>query len=317
MRILFCHRPDGAFGYITDGMINALIDRGHIVQRWNGLESSWINFAPDIYCGASGHKQPIPPRRTCKVAIHTNPFGPVKIDGINESDETITWVTNQRPDAVFGYGQETDRILWSYWTQKKNFIWVPMPTAGDKTLFKKLSEDDNRQYDIVYVGGRWSYKGITIDEYLVPLLSRNDISFKLHGWGDWPANLCSGRISDDQIVNFFNSGRVGPCIAEKHTHSHGIDIPERAFKVALCGALIVHDAVPALRAMIPSAVIATNADQFREYCRYFSRPENAAERLKLAEAQRQEVLAAHTYHHRIATLFQALGFDDAAQSMLN
>lgn len=313
MRILFCHRPGGAFGYITDGMVNALRSKGHIVARWDGLEDSWRNFGPDIYCGASGHKQPIPPKKNCKIAIHVNPYGPVTIPGINESDENIRWTLAQKPDVVFGYGHEEDRILWTYWTSKHGIEWVPLPTAGDKTIFKVMPGVE-KKFDLVYLGGKWAYKGITIDAYLMPLLREKKLSYKLHGWGEWPAGVTSGILAEDQACQFLNSGRIAPCIAEQHTHAHGLDIPERAFKVALCGALIVHDPTLALRRMIPSAIIASNPAQFKEYCYHFNK--NEPERAKLVEKQRQEVLSNHTYHHRLSGLLRSLGFVEEAHNML-
>lgn len=313
MKVLICHRPGGAFGYISDSWANAFRDKGHIVERWDGHENSWYNFAPDLYIGCSGHKQPIPPKRSAKIAIHVNPYGPTKIPGINESDDNIRWTLNQKPDAVFGYGHEEDRILWSYWTQKHGIPWIPLPTAGDKVIFNNSSESD-KIYDIVYLGGRWSYKGLTIDEYLIPVLRQTN--YKLYGWGDWQPGICSGILAEDQASKFLGSGRVGPCISEQHTHGYGIDIPERAFKVALCGTLVVHDAVPQIRRMIPSAIVASNPTQFNEYCVHFSKPENAVERIALANRQRNEVLAAHTYHHRMATLLSGLGFHNDAQQLL-
>jgi len=314
MRVLFCHRPGGAFGYITDGMINAFRDRGHSVARWDGKEESWFDFAPDLYCGSSGHRQPIPLRRKCKIALHVNPYGPVNINGINESNESIRWTLNQKPDVVFGYGHEEDRILWSYWTKQHGIRWVPMPTAGDKTIFKVLP-DIKKEFDIVYLGGKWAYKGITIDAYLMPILQEHKLSYKLHGWGEWPQNMCSGILPDDMACRFLNSGKIGPCISEQHTHSYGIDIPERAFKVALCGSLIIHDPVIAVRRMIPSALVASSPTQFKDYCHHFS--ENDKERIDIVAKQRQEVLSGHTYHHRISLLLKQLGFDDEAHHMIS
>ncbi len=316
MRVLLTHRPGGAFGYILDSYLNCLRDKGHRVQHWDGLESSWNDFQPALYIGASGHKQPIPHKRNCKIAIHVNPYGPVQIEGINEAPRTIDWVVDQRPDCVFGYGQEEDRLLWSYWTTKRNIQWVPLPTAGDRLVFKQTLPEESKTYDIVYLGGRWSYKGLTIDKYLVPVLQHSKLSYKLHGWGDWPPGLCSGVLAEDQACQFLNSGRLAPCVSEGHTHSHGIDIPERAFKVALCGALIVHDPVLSLRRMIPSAIVAADPNQFSERLLYFAKPENATERIEISQRQRQEVLAQHTYHHRLARLFTALGLTEAATQML-
>ena len=312
LNILVCGRVGGAWGFITDGYINALRDKGHRVARWDGHLESWEDFNPDLYIGCSGHKQPIPTRRNAKVAIQVNPFGPIKIKGINESQDNINWVVEQRPNVVFGYGGPEDEIIWTYWTKRHQIPWVPMANAGDRTIYKRTSAQ--RVHDVVYVGGRWAYKGITIDAYLLPVLK--EVNYKLYGWGDWPAGICSGPIPDDQVCSFFNSGKVAPCISEKHTHDHGIDIPERAFKVALCGALVVHDPTMSIKKFMPSALVAPTAEKFKEYVKHFCQPSNAKERDDLAENQRQEVLANHTYHHRMAGLLAVCDFNAESADML-
>lgn len=312
MKILLPHRPGGAFGYITDGWYNAFRDCGHDVRRWDGNHASWLAFGPDLYLGCSGHKQPIPSKRNCKVAIHVNPYGPVDIEGINESKENIRWVLAQKPDAVFGYGFESDRIIWSYWTKKHDIAWVPMPTGADKTLFKDLQRE--RANDIVYLGGYWSYKGMTINQYLMPVLRDDRLSHELYGWGDWPSHLSKGILPEDGVVPFLNSGKVAPCISERHTQRHGIDVPERAWKVALCGCLVVHDAVPSLSQQFKSAVISSSPQHFLDMCVHYAK--NDSERVDLVNKQRDEVLQEHTYHHRLARLLSDLGFQSAANAMV-
>lgn len=314
MKILLCHRPGGAFGYISDGWINALRDRGHQVQRWDGLEQSWYDYSPDLYIGCSGHKQPIPDKRATKIALHVNPHGPVDIKGINETQETIKWTVDRKPDVVFGYGNEEDRLLWSYWTTRHGIPWIPMPVAGDKTIYKSTSEE-HKIYDIVYLGGRWAYKGLTIDSYLIPVL-RNMPNSKLYGWGDWPKDLCHGILAEDKVSAFLGSGKIGPCISESHTHQYGIDIPERAFKVALCNTLVIHDCVPVIRRMIPSAIVAANPENFKNLCEHYARPEMEEERIHLSKLQREEVLKENTYHHRMASVLSATGFESESINML-
>ncbi len=315
MKILLTHRPGGAFGYITDGWFNAFHDMGHDVRRWDGTIEEWNKFDPDLYMGCSGHRQPIPSNRKTKIAIHVNPYGPVNIEGINENADNINWVLQQKPDAVFGYGFDTDKIFWSYWELNHGIKWVPMPTAADKTIFKTTNNGD-RDLDVVYLGGRWSYKGLTIDSYLVPVLRDKNIKYKLYGWGDWQKGLCSGMLAEDKVVDFFNSGKVAPCIAEKHTHNYGIDIPERVWKVALCGALAIHDHIPTLRDNMPSALIAKNSIEYKEMILSYCNDSNSNERIKLARQQYSDVINAHTYHHRLAGLLSALGFSQESSSML-
>ena len=318
MRVLLVNRPGGAFGYISDGWFNALRDRGHEVRRWDGIETSWRAFSPNLYIGCSGHKQPIPPNRGgCKIAIHVNPYGPVDIDGINENEENIRWTLNQKPDMVFGYGHEEDRFLWSDWTNKHNIPWTPMPCAGDRILFNEITTPDDRPFGIVYLGGRWKYKGKMIDAFLIPALrdaAEHRITYSVRGWGEWPSGICSGILQEDESNQFLNSGRVGPCIAEPHTHRHGIDIPERVFKLALCGTLAIHDPIPTIKRFISSIVVAQSASNFVDLCRHYS--QNEDERLAIVHQQQSEVLTKHTYHHRMRTLFLAMGFIDEANGMV-
>lgn len=314
MRVLVCHRPGGAFGYITDGWLNALRDKGHDAIRWDGQQGSWDNFDPDLYIGCSGHRQNIPAIRRAKVAIHVNPWGPVNIEGIMESSESKEWVHKQKPDAVFGYGYESDRIFWSYWYDRSGIQWVPMPTAGDKVIYKYITDNKNRPFDLIYLGGIWPYKALTINEYLIPAL-RSGLSYKLNGWGEWPKGMCTGVLPDDKVCQFFNIGKIGPCISEKHTKIYGIDIPERAFKIALSGALVIHDAVPRLDAVINGVVMATTPNEYVDKCRYYI--EHKDERIALVDRQRACVLNNHTYHNRMNTLLQALGFKQEAISILS
>lgn len=312
MKVLICHRPGGAFGYISDGWVNCLRHKGHAVQRWDGQASSWNNFDPDLYIGCSGHKQPVPSVRRAKVAIHVNPWGPVDIGGINESEANIRWTLDKKPDTVYGYGYQQDELLWSYWQQKGSVPWTPMPTAGDSVLFHMNADRKERPLDVVYLGGRWTYKSMTIDKFLFPVLRASN--FKLHGWGDWPQGMCSGALSEDQVTPFFNSGKIAPCISEQHTQQYGIDIPERAFKTALCGCLVVHDPVPRLNDIIPDVVMGSDAKDYAQKCDYYIQHEE--ERIAIAEKQRLHVLNNHTYHHRISNLFRVLGFEEEAQGML-
>lgn len=309
MKVLVCHRPGGAFGYISDGWINALVDRGHVVARWDGLSDSWRSFDPDLYCGCSGHKQPIPARRgKCKVAIHVNPYGPVKIPTVDETKENITWTLAQRPDVVFGYGHRNDYLLWSYWTEREGIVWVPMPTAGDYTIFHSAAQADHKTTDIVYLGGRWPYKGRSIDKYLLPVLADPRLSYKVYGWGEWPTGISSGHLPDSDARQFLSQGRVAPCISEPHTQLHGFDIPERMFKAALSGTLVIHDPVPDIKQLMPSLVVSQNPANFLDLCVHYSRPAQAVERAALAAQQCREVLESHTYHHRVRTLLEATGF---------
>jgi hypothetical protein len=314
MRVLLTHKPGGAYGYISESWLNTLRSAKINAMRWNGSPESWHAYDPDLYIGCSGHRQPIPKSRT-KIAIHVNPCGQKDLGQINESNESIKWTISQNPNVVFGYGFEKDRDYWSYWESKYGIKWVPMANAADITLFNKKYEN-NKKYDIVYVGGKWAYKSKSIDAYLLPLLTGGTLTYKLYGWGEWSHNHCSGGITDNDVPNFLSSGSVGPCISEPHTHQYGIDVPERVFKIIMSGTVAVHDNTQSLADQIPSLLIARNPAEFSDMCHYWANmpPDHIQ---KKSDEQRKDVLSAHTYAHRLANLFNALGFTDEAKALLD
>lgn len=312
MKVLLTHRPGGAYGYVSEGWFNALRAGGHDVQRWDGQRETWDAFQPDLYIGCSGHRQGIPPlaqRGKTAVAIHVNPFGPVDLGGINEPADAIRWTVSQHPTVVFGYGHETDRELWSHWTTRHQIPWVPMPTAGDSTIYK-IDNDltgGERDIDVGYVGGYWPYKAQNLDRFIKPLIEKpGNLKMEMRGWGDWPkVPAYKGGIEDAEVPDFLNRVKVGPCVTEPHTVTWGFDLPERLWKVALCGAVVVHHAVKGLDRYMPSALVAGTPEQFHILCREWSVCSNEKRR-EVATAQRHEVLKSHTYFKRMATLFMAV-----------
>jgi hypothetical protein len=317
MKVLICHRPAGAFGYITDSWINALcaID-GITVGRWDGTAESWEKFNPDLYCGASGHRQKIPrDRGKCKIAIHVNPYGPIKVEpNINESKDALRWVKSQEPDAVYGYGLEKDREFWSYW-DRDGTPWVPMACAGDATLFSPLNGAHD-SYDIVYVGGRWAYKAKSMDPYLLPVFTDHSMSHLVYGWGEWGQVMRGvNQATDDEVPGILSSGCVGPCISEPHTIRYGIDVPERVFKVILSGAIAVHDNAKDLGAVLTTVPMCVSPQKYHSTIKKLCSLDGT-DRLILAAAQYKQVAKSHTYHHRLAGLLSRLGFEEEAEGLL-
>ncbi len=315
MNILICHRPEGAFGFISDGWINALRDAGLNAIRWDGMPSTWFKFQPDLYIGCSGHKQPLPSRfnrKHTKVAIHVNPHGPVDIKpSINESKNTVTWVQSVDPDIVFGYGFEKDRNYWSAWPKTISCNWTPLPTAGDATYYTQA--DALKKHNIAYVGGYWPYKSQNIDAFLVPVIKRMKCEVK--GWGKWPVLKVRECTTSDKL-SLLQSTRIGPCIVEPHTTTYGIDLPERVFKVILCGAIAVHDKVIDGSKILKSVKWCDNASAYLNEINNVLKMDASAQ-YEIWLSQFQEVIANHTYHHRMAHLLSVLGFANEAKNVLD
>lgn len=316
MKVLLTHRPGGAYGHISESWLNTLIAAGHDAKRWDGELSSWQAFKPDLYIGCSGHRQPIPApstmaRGNTHVVIHVNPYCDMSLDGINEPRNAINWTLDQKPVAVFGYGFEVHRHFWSHWENKHGIKWVPMPTAGDSTMYGPITSQKND--DAVYVGGYWPYKAKNIDAYLLASIKAG-LNVRVYGWGDWP--VPHGQISDQEVPLALASAKVGPCISEPHTSKWGIDLPERLWKVMLSNTLAVHDPVFELDKISSSVIMAHSTSEYFELCRYYASSDGHNDMIRLAAAQRREVLNGHTYFHRLATLFEAIEDDRFAAAAI-
>jgi hypothetical protein len=157
-----------------------------------------------------------------------------------------------------------------------------------------------------YIGGYWAYKAPIIDSYLLPL---REHGLSIYGWGNWPGGTL-GQPSDADVPALLARTKVGPCISEPHTHRFGIDLPERVFKVALSGAVAVHDPAHHLEMVLANVLIGHDPVEYVELCQHWLTA-SETDRAALATRQRQEVLAGHTYFHRLARLLHALNFSPA------
>lgn len=311
MKVLVAEPSGGAYYYIAKSFINAFVDIGVDAKFWDGDKTKFLKFNPDLYIGCSGHRKEAPKSGEFKTAIHVNPYGdklkPIHGVDINESDDAIKWTMNQCPDVVFGYGLDVDgKSFWRNWPVK----FVGIPTAGDVTIYFPSEKSDD--YVVAYLGGRWGYKGHNIDKWLLPAIRKLGDRISIKGWGGW-----QGISQYDGVLPNSNSGQeflskalVGPCICEPHTTVYGIDVPERFFKVALCGVLPIVDKIKGFDRYCDNYVMAECPD---DYCskimNYSCNPDYIEEGKELAKCIRKEVLQKHTYHHRMMSLCKSLGFD--------
>ena len=96
-------------------------------------------------------------------------------------------------------------------------------------------------------------------------------------------------------------------MSEPHTHAIGIDLPERVFKVILAGAIALHDPAANVARVLPSLPVAASPEAYLALGGRLLALDEPARRA-LSRRLVAEVLAGHTYHHRMAGLLAALGF---------
>lgn len=322
MRIIIAEPSGGAFLYIVNGFKNAFNNIGCESILWSGDEKTFKDFNPDLYIGCSGHRKQLPSGYKGLIAIHVNPNGdrlnPINGVDINESQDAIQWTFNQNPDVVFGYGlNEESNTFWKNW-EKNGIKFVGCATAGDITLYKpnKVEVD----YKIGFLGGRWPYKGHNLNSWLVPVLDLFPNHVAVYGWGGWNDKSYYKGVLDsgDSGCKFLSSAKVCPCICEPHTSVYGIDIPERFFKVALCGSLPILDYIEGFDRYCDNYIMASNINEYHDLIiNYTFNTDYEELRNSMIKKIRNEVLNKHTYHHRMMNLCKHLGLNDIVKQFEN
>jgi len=317
MKILLPNPDGGAFLYIMRGFKNALKHAGHSVKPWDGERESFEQFEPDIYIGCSGWRQPIPhdlvKKFNTRIVIHVNPYGSINLEqisngpNINEPQNTIEWVKDQKPDLLFGYGygQEDIDKYWNKWLSISDVVMAA--PAADHIEYYQVDHDHEWAHDLAFVGGRWGYKATNIDKYLVPLLPKYDVG--IYGWGGWQPIRKSQKIDDNDVRKLFSSSKIGPCIHEPHSSVYGIDVPERVFKVPLCGLLAISDQSASLHRYFPKDIMpmAETPQQYEDFIKYYLKHD--MERKEIALKQKNHILQHHTYLNRVSKIFEGLGLN--------
>lgn len=307
MKILTCNPDGGAFKYILTGVQTALKLAGNEVAAVQG-KAVPTDF--DLYLGCSGWRQQIPPKdqRRGKVGIHVNPYGVKKVGGfplgpvIDESQEAINWTVAQKPDFVYCYCSDTfTPEYFGYYTSKHGIPVVGLPTAADITVYKPFAAEDRYKCDVAWVGGKWPYKAVMMDQYLPPLFSNK---CQIFGWGNtWRNNQA---INDSDVPRLFSSAKICPSVSETHTAHHPVDVPERVFKVPAAGGFTIHTPTPAGTDLWGDTIpMAKDVKHWVELHNFYL--SHDAERTALAKKQRELILARHTYFDRCAGIARVLG----------
>jgi hypothetical protein len=322
LNILCCNPDGGAFYYITKGWEDAFKALGHNFERWNGTQEQLKQYKPHIYLGCSGWRQNFPQwardEFKTRVAIHVNPWGSTVLKplrgepNINEKPDAIKWVGEQDPDFLYCYGTEEDiSHMWNKWENNIAGV-IPMPNAGNAVAHKPVAPDPKYYCEVGFIGGRWPYKAMNIDKYLLPVLKRT--KSQVYGWGGWKGMpFYKGQAKDDMVNRLFSSAMVCPSMVEPHTTRYGIDVPERMFKVPLGGGFTICDPCKGLGRYVSREIfpMANNPKEYSDLINYYIK--NDAERIALKKKQRKAILKDHTYFARVQGFLRFSGYEEEAE----
>lgn len=323
LNILCCNPDGGAFLYITRGWEDAFRSLGHSFLRWNGSGEQFRQFKPDIYLGCSGWRQIVPPWAKqefgTKIGIHVNPWGSTVLKAlpgepdINESLDARKWTIAQKPDFLYCYGFSADIAhMWDQWTIQYGVPVIPMPTAGNSIIHQPAAISPNHVCDVGFIGGKWPYKSMNIDKFLVPVLK--EFKSIIYGWGGWQGfPQWRGPGADGDVNTLFSSAKVCPSIVEPHTTRYGIDIPERMFKVALGGGFTICDPVANLGRVVnlDNFPMADSIRNYRDLVHHYIINDDFRNQRK--KLQRIEILTNHTYLNRIQNVLRVCGYPGQAE----
>lgn len=282
-------------------------------------------FEPDIYIGqlynlSESTIKCIKERPHLKVALRAGEWNNGPIDpNILRATFYELYILE---DLIHQTGKPN--LIYTHYLQKdieethKNFLklgvqLLGLPMSGDVHTYTNNRIRPELECDIAFVGGYWPYKGQIIDQYLTPLCHNSDFKIKIFGNQPWPhVNQYCGLINDADVKDLFRSAKICPNLSEPHSQELGIDVNERAFKIALAGGFCIMDNVRAAREMFTDSNdeckiwMVKSPKEFTEDIEFLLNPKHDRLKEMIAHKCRRHVLKYHTNYHRIITLLNAL-----------
>jgi len=195
---------------------------------------------------------------------------------------------------------------------------VSMMLAGNVHAYYMSERDQDLMCDLAFVGGYWPYKGLVLDDMLVPLCEEiGKYNIKIFGNQPWPhVNQYCGHIDESCVANLFKSAKICPNLSEPHAHVYGVEINERSFKVLLAGGFCVGDNVASHKKIFQDGMVYANSRKdFKEKIDFYL--QNPEERQRISAIGRNIVLKNHTNFHRASQFLREFGYNDLADTAIS
>lgn len=328
MNIVIEDTNGGAHHYEHLGWAKVLTYCGHQVVLWNANEKPALDLFSeikvDIFLGQAYNLtrpliKALAKNPDCRVALKAGDWGemnlvwdsqkyPVLLASDSEREAVRQVMNNSGVDFLYiHYHPDYIKQTHGYWIEQFGLPVHSNMNAAD------IFEYTNGQFlpeiasDVAFVGGRWGYKAITLDAYLLKLCNPNlNINLKIFGNTSWNVPQYCGYIPDNIVKHVFSSATVCPSISELHSQDFGHDIIERPFKLLSNKSFVISDNVAGLRKLFPDGIVfAENPQDFVE--KVFHYLKNPDERLPFIKNGYEAVIKNHTYFDRMSQLFKNLG----------
>lgn len=336
MKILICNDGRHAHYFQRVSWANAFKVAGHEVFFWEKQNTSAFDAfdqaEPDIFLGQAYNLDQatikcIKERPHMRVGLRAGDWGSHEQE-VDKNRFNILFCSDQEKQALEYLKNETGapdfvHIHYPDWAveQTHNHFEsigikaVSLMMCADTTSYGMGQHRDELACDIGFVGGYWPYKGIIIDQYLMPLLHPvGKYNVKIFGNQPWPANQYCGMIQDHKVKDLFVSAKICPNLSEPHAHEFGFDVNERIFKVLFAGGFCITDNVKGYELFGDGIVTADSPSDFQEKVDYYLKhPEEVKE---IKERGYWTVKNAHTNYHRAAQIMDLFGYKDEAKKLL-
>ena len=284
-------------------------------QNWGPLDKEIKNGGP------------IPAKTYDKSYAQTNQE---RVD--NEADTPVGVSDEREQERICGLREQIDNKMLVYNLYHKNRMketmgyWddhgvetIDMQPAADHFKHQPASKIDMLESDISFIGGYWAYKGINIDQYLLPLCYPiGKYNIKIFGYHEWPVPQFLGPIQDHIMNNVYCCAKICPNVSEPHANEFGFEVNERVFKLSACKAFCLSDHIDSLVEDIftdGEMPTAKSPQEFHEKIDYYL--SNPQSRQDHAERCYETVMKNHTYCHRVANLLSRLDLNEDAGKCLD
>lgn len=336
MKILICNDGRHAHFFQRVSWANAFKVAGHEVFFWEKQNTSAFDAfdqaEPDIFLGQSYNlDEPtvkcIKERPHMRVGLRAGDWGSHEQE-VDKSRFNILFCSEQEKRLLEHLKNETGapdfvHIHYPDWAVRQTHNHfenigikaVSLMMCADTTVYGMGEHREELACDIGFIGGYWPYKGIIIDQYLMPLLHPvGKYNVKIFGNQPWPANQYCGMIQDQKAKDLFASAKICPNLSEPHAHEFGFDVNERIFKVLFAGGFCITDNVKGYELFGDGIVTADSPSDFQEKIDYYlNHPEEVKE---IKDRGYWTVKNAHTNYHRAAEIMDLFGYKDEAKRIL-
>lgn len=329
MRILLADdsRKSNAHYFIRMGLCRAFAGCGHDVAIWDIFNKSAIDmfdeFKPEVVWIQSYNLN----KGLIKAIKEYNPrvimtgsdwsdysdsIDIVKYPIVRASQEEVLNVETLlketgKPDFICcHYHENTITKTHHKWKDKLGIDIHGIPPAADIQDYVGGKYNEDFASDVCFVGGKWGYKGQTINKWFIPLCSPDlNLNIKIFGNRSWGIPQYCGHLDTQYVKHALASAKVCPNISEPHAQVYGHELNERCFKLLSNKCPVVSDYTESLATDIfnnGEIEFAKTPEEFKAKCLAVINGELTINTQKGYD----KVMNTETYFSRVTTVFDLL-----------